>query len=81
MQYDEIINKLKALSNPKAVEGKARFGINPENTYGVSIPNLRKMAKDIGVNHTLARQLWGSGVHEARILASMVDNPEMATEE
>ena len=81
MQYDEIINKLKALSNPKAVEGMARFGINPENTYGVSIPNLRKMAKDIGVNHTLARQLWGSGVHEARILASMVDNPEMATEE
>ena len=81
MQYDEIINKPKALSNPKAVEGMARFGINPENIYGVSIPNLRKMAKDIGVNHTLARQLWESGVHEARILASMVDNPEMATEE
>ena len=52
MQYDEIINKLKALSSPKAVEGMARFGINPENTYGVSIPNLRKMAKDIGINHT-----------------------------
>ena len=57
MQYDEIVNKLKALSNPKAVEGMARFEINPENTYGVFIPNLRKMAKDIGVNHTLARQL------------------------
>ncbi len=81
MQYNEIINKLKALSNTTAVEGMARFGINPENTYGVSIPNLRKMAKDIGVNHTLAQQLWESGVHEARILASMVDNPEMATEE
>jgi 3-methyladenine DNA glycosylase AlkD len=81
MQYDEIIDKLKALSNPKAVEGMARFGINPENTYGVSIPNLRKMAKDIGVNHTLARQLWGSGVHEARILASMIDDPSKLTEE
>ncbi len=81
MQYDEIINKLKSLSNPKAVEGMARFGINPKNTYGVSIPNLRKMAKDIGANHTLARRLWGSGIHEARILASMVDNPEMVTED
>ncbi len=81
MQYEEVINQLKALSNPKAVEGMARFGINPENTYGVSIPNLRKLARDIGVNHTLAQQLWESGIHEARILASMVDSPAMATEE
>ncbi len=44
MQRKEVLEKLKALSNPKAVEGMARFGINPENTYGVSIPNLRKMA-------------------------------------
>ena len=81
MQYDEIINKLKSLSNPKAVEGMARFGINPENTYGVSIPNLRKIAQETGIDHVLARQLWESGIHEARILASMVDNPEMVTED
>ncbi len=81
MQYSQIINELKTLCNPKAVEGMARFGINPENTYGVSIPNLRNMAKNIGVNHTLAQQLWASGIHEARILASMVDSPEMVTEE
>ncbi len=81
MQRKEVLEKLKALSNPKAVEGMARFGINPENTYGVSIPNLRKMAKEIGVHHALAQQLWASGIHEARILASMVDDPEMVTEE
>lgn len=40
MQYDDILKKLKSLSNPRAVEGMARFGINPENTYGVSIPDL-----------------------------------------
>ena len=44
MQHDETINKLKTLSNPEAVEGMVRFGINPKNTYGVSIPNPRKMA-------------------------------------
>ena len=80
-QYNDILKKLKSLSDPKAVEGMARFGINPENTYGVSIPNLRKMAKEIGVDHTLAQQLWASSIHEARILASMIDKPELVAEE
>ena len=44
---DDILKKLKSLSNLKAVAGMARFGINSENTYGISIPNLRKMAKEI----------------------------------
>lgn len=80
MRYDEVLRKLKSLADPKAVEGMARFGINPENTYGVSVPNLRAMAKEIGRNHLLAQQLWSSGIHEARILAGMIDEPEMTTE-
>ena len=81
MQYDDILKKLKSLSDPKAVAGMARYGINTENTYGISIPNLRKMAKEIGTDHTLAQQLWASNIHEARILASMIDELEMVTEE
>jgi len=80
IQYENIIKKLKSLSNPKAVEGMARFGINPKNTYGVSIPNLRGLAKEIGRNHNLAQKLWLSGIHEARILAGMIDDPEMVME-
>jgi 3-methyladenine DNA glycosylase AlkD len=78
---NDILDKLKALSDPKAVEGMARYGINPENTYGISIPNLRKIARETGKNHALAQELWASGIHEARILASMIDDPNMATEE
>jgi 3-methyladenine DNA glycosylase AlkD len=81
MQYDEIIKQLKSLSDPEAVAGMARFGIKSEKTLGVSIPNLRKIAKKTGKNHPLALQLWDSGIHEARILAGMVDDPEMVTEE
>lgn len=81
MQYDDILKKLKSLSDPKAVEGMARFGINPENTFGVSIPNLRKIARETGKDHALAQQLWASAIHEARILASMIDDSEMVTEE
>ena len=81
MQYSEILEKLKSLSDPEAIAGMARFGINPENTYGISIPNLRKIAKQIGKDHMLAEQLWLSGIHEARILACMIDDPKMVTEE
>ncbi len=78
--YEEILKQLESLSNPEAVAGMARFGINPKNTYGVSIPVLRKMAKQIGKNHLLAEKLWNSGIHEARILAPLIDPPEMVTE-
>ena len=79
MQYNDIIKKLESLSDPEAVKGMTRFGINPENAYGVSIPNLRKVAKETGRNHALAQQLWASGIHEARVLASMIDEPEIVT--
>jgi 3-methyladenine DNA glycosylase AlkD len=75
-----LIKKLKSLSNSEAVAGMARFGINPKNTYGVSIPVLRKMAKEIGENHVLAQRLWNSDIHEARILAGMIDSPDEVTE-
>ena len=81
MDYADITNRIKSLSDPGAVEGMARFGINPENTYGVSIPNLRQMAREAGKDHALALQLWSSGIHEARILASMVDDPKVVPEE
>jgi len=78
-QYSEIIKKLKALSNPKNVAGMARFGINARNMLGVSVPNLRTLAKKAGKSHELARQLWNSEIHEARILAGMVDEVQKVT--
>jgi 3-methyladenine DNA glycosylase AlkD len=58
----------------------ARFGINPERALGVRIPDLRRLAGELGPSHALALALWRTGVHEARILASMVDEPERVTE-
>jgi 3-methyladenine DNA glycosylase AlkD len=58
----------------------ARFGINPDNTYGVSVPALRRMAKETGRDHILAQRLWASGIHEARILAGLVDDSKAVTE-
>jgi 3-methyladenine DNA glycosylase AlkD len=76
----EVLDRLKALSNPANVAGMARYGINPTHTLGVPMPALRSMAKEIGVDHALAQELWESGVHEARILAGLVDDPRQVTE-
>jgi 3-methyladenine DNA glycosylase AlkD len=58
----------------------ARFGINPDRALGVRIPDLRRLARELGRDHRLALALWATGVHEARILASMVDDPAWVTE-
>ena len=80
MDYEKIIKKLKSMSNSEAIVGMSKYGITPEKTYGVSIPNLRKLAKEIGKNHKLAEQLWSENIGETRILASMVEDFEMVTE-
>jgi 3-methyladenine DNA glycosylase AlkD len=80
MDSNELVKRLRAHSNQAAVEGMTRFGINPKNTLGVSIPFIRKLAREAGRDHQLARQLWASGIHEARILATMVDDPRQVTE-
>lgn len=79
MDRNDVLKRLKSHSNPESVKGMARFGINPNNTYGVSIPTLRKIARELGRNHSLSLELWESGIHEARILASMIDIPEKVT--
>ena len=57
----------------------ARYGINPTNTLGVPVLTLRRIAKETGKSHRLAQMLWGTGIHEARILAALVDEPSEVT--
>ena len=80
MEYQKVLKKLKSHANRKNVEGMARFGINPKNTLGVSVYTVRDIAKEIGKNHVLAKRLWNSKIHEARILASLVALPEKTDE-
>jgi len=72
VDYKGVIQQLKAQANPANVAGMARFGINTNATLGVPVPVLRAQAKTLGTDHPLALQLWASGIHEARILASLI---------
>jgi 3-methyladenine DNA glycosylase AlkD len=81
MRYGEIVALLKSHYKPENIEGMARFGITSKKAYGVPMPVLRKLAREIGKDHDLARRLWATDVLDARTLAALIDDPEQVTEE
>jgi 3-methyladenine DNA glycosylase AlkD len=80
-QADSLIAQLQNLANPVNVTGMERYGINTHQTLGISIYELRRIAKTVEPSHTLAEELWTTGIHEARILASYIERPEWVSEE
>jgi 3-methyladenine DNA glycosylase AlkD len=81
-EYSKMMGKLEALSDSRRAKDLAKWaGIKAHMLLGVSIPNLRKVAKETGKDHVLAQELWVSGVHEARLVACMIDDPRMVTED
>jgi 3-methyladenine DNA glycosylase AlkD len=72
---EEVLERLRAKARPDQLEGMARYGMAVERRLGVQIPELRRLAKEIGRDHQLALPLWETGVAEAMILASMIDVP------
>lgn len=74
MTKQDVLQELESLGTAQNRKIYRRHGAC-ENLYGVSFANLRKMAKQIKVDHTLAQDLWSTRVHEAQLLASMIADP------
>jgi 3-methyladenine DNA glycosylase AlkD len=75
-----LLRSLEGLADPARLEGMARFGIDTRTALGVTVTELRTLARGLGRDHALGAELWASGIHEARILASIVDEPDAVTE-
>lgn len=76
---ESVLGELRALGSEAGRAGMARFGINADRAYGVSMTAMRPLEKRLRRNHALAADLWATGVHEARILAALIDDPKMVT--
>lgn len=83
----KVVRTLEEFGNPENVTGMARFGISSHNTLGVPMPVLRDLAKEVSRDpivktsrHQLALELWKTGIHEARILAGLIDDPELVSD-
>ena len=71
----DVLGRLRGLADPARLEGMSRSGVGGAETLGVTVTELRALARELGRSHALAAGLWASGVHEARILASLVEEP------
>jgi 3-methyladenine DNA glycosylase AlkD len=76
---DQVLRELKSVADPKVREKLAYFGVNVPKAYGISTPVLHAFARHVGKNQSLAEELWSSAIHEARILAALIGQPEKIT--
>ncbi len=76
-----ILREMNKRADRSRLPGMQRYGIDTSKAIGLAIPELRGFAKAIGRTHELAVDLWETEVHEARILASMIDDPAAVTED
>jgi 3-methyladenine DNA glycosylase AlkD len=75
-----LIAELRSMRNERNVEGMRRFGITPTaEMFGIAAPVLRAIARRHRKDHALALELWDSGIHDARVLATVIDDPQQVT--
>jgi 3-methyladenine DNA glycosylase AlkD len=74
-----VLNWLKKHSSTATREGMARYGIPADNASGVSVADIRRLAKQVGRDHRLALALWETGSYEARMLTPFIDEPTRVT--
>jgi len=77
----DVLDKLQNKAKPEQLAGMAKYGITVDGRLGVSVPDMRKLAKELGRDHKLALELWRTGIAEARIVAGMAGDPARLTEE
>jgi 3-methyladenine DNA glycosylase AlkD len=75
-----VVAELRAAADLARLDGMARVGIRTDRAIGVSVPNVRRIARRHRGDHALALALWATGIHEARLLAPMVADPGRATD-
>lgn len=79
MTFDAALEALRAKARPDQLEGMARFAITGAGRLGLSMPDIRRLAKEIGTDHELALALWQTKISDARILAGIIDDPARIT--
>jgi 3-methyladenine DNA glycosylase AlkD len=81
MNVEDVVRFLESNRNEVNREGMSRFGIRVDLAFGISMVDLRALARTIGKDHQLALDLWETGFHESRIIATIIDLPARVTED
>lgn len=85
MTPDEIINELRALSDPAKIADLERYAIKTSKWFGIRTPELKAVAREIKKmvvdRHATALELWQSGIYDVRAVAFLIDDPKQVTPE
>jgi 3-methyladenine DNA glycosylase AlkD len=81
MKIDQVLARLQYFATPGGAKVAAYYGIRSSNVLGLSAPELNQVAREVGKDHALALELWDTGIYEARVLAAMIDVPDLLSEE
>jgi 3-methyladenine DNA glycosylase AlkD len=76
---EEVLKRLRQEGDPKHALALEKLGVKPRASYGVPPVKMKKIVAEIGRDHRLAQELWGTGLYDARLLASLIDEPEKVT--
>jgi 3-methyladenine DNA glycosylase AlkD len=78
MNKTEVMKELRARGTAQNRKIYANHGFTG-NVLGVSYADLDRLAKQIKTDQKLAEQLWATGVHDARVLATKIADPASMT--
>lgn len=76
---DEALSRIRDISDPRALAAWKRLQVSSEEYWGANLTNLKKLAREIKRDHTLALELWNTGIHDARLLSTMIEEPALVT--
>ncbi len=78
-ELQSALTWLKRHGTKRTRDGMARYAIPSDHAFGVSMADMKMLAKRLGRNHHLAAALWDTGWYEARTLATLIDEPAKVT--
>ncbi len=83
MTKTEVMNLLKSHRNERGMQNWEKLGAGTKGltSFGMGLTQLRKIAKQVGRDHTLAQRLWKTDNYDAKVIALLIDDPLQMTPE
>ncbi|MDC8772608.1 DNA alkylation repair protein [Roseateles albus] len=75
-ELKQVLQLLKRQARPEQLGAMAKFGLTGDARLGLSVPALRAMAKQLGMDHAMALALWDTAIPDAQILAALLADPK-----
>lgn len=79
--FRELLTRIRLMKNGETVDLMKKMGLNYRINWGASIISLRDLSRQYEKNHLLALKLWNKQWRETMIMATLLDDPALLSEE